>query len=80
MQLDPDRRAVLELAAGGLTTPEIADRLGISLDLVRHRLAETVAALGVQSRLEAVKFALWLGLIDLPAPTLPERALALAGD
>ncbi len=66
MHLDPEQRAVLELAAGGLTSDEVAVRLGQAPEEVRRRLEGAIAALGVESRLEAVAIALRLGLIDQP--------------
>ena len=67
MRLDPDASAVLGLSARGLNAAEVADQLGVSLDHVRGRLADALAALGASSKLEAVIRALDAGLIDLDA-------------
>ena len=57
---------VLRLSATGLTTDEVAERLGLHPDEVRRHLASTMAALGASSKLEAVVRALERGLIHLP--------------
>ena len=57
---------VLRLSATGLTTDEVADRLGLSPDEVRRHVAGAMAALGARSKLEAVVLALRLGLVALP--------------
>ena len=54
------------LSATGLTTAEVAERLGIGPDEVRRHLVGAMAALGARSKLEAVLLALRRGLIDLP--------------
>lgn len=55
---------LLELAARGLTTPEIADRLAVDAALVRAELAGAVRELGARSKLEAVVIAIRWGLIE----------------
>ena len=57
---------VLRLSATGLTTDEVADRLGLSPDEVRRHVAAAMVALGASSKLEAVVHALRRGLIRLP--------------
>jgi DNA-binding NarL/FixJ family response regulator len=64
--LPPETRCVLQLAATGLATSEIAERLGLPVEVVRSRLATAIAALGARSKLEAVILALRRGLIQLP--------------
>ena len=79
MHLDPDARRALELSVGGLTATEVAAHLGYDLKVVLVLILRAMAALGARSKLEAVVTALRLELIELPAPTPPERAGALAG-
>jgi DNA-binding NarL/FixJ family response regulator len=57
---------VLQLAATGLTTPEIADRLDMPTAQVRQYLRDALGELGATSRLDAVIKAIQRGLIDLP--------------
>lgn len=63
--LDRATRRVLELAARGLTTAEIADRLDVRPEQVRERLGQAMAALGASSKLEAIIIAMRAGLITL---------------
>ena len=65
MWLGATAREVLELAATGMTTDEIAAYLGMSPDEVRHHTSRAITALGARSKLDAVVLALRLGLIDL---------------
>lgn len=51
--LTPREQEVLELIQGGLTNPQIAERLGIALETVKHHVSEVLAKLGVQTREEA---------------------------
>jgi DNA-binding CsgD family transcriptional regulator len=64
--LSPEARDVLQLAATGLLSDQVAERLGMSSDEVRGHTARAAAALRAGSRLEAVLLALKLGLINLP--------------
>ena len=59
-------RRLLRLAATGLTTPEIADRLDMPAAQVRRYLSDAIEELGSTSRLDAVIKAVRWGLIDLP--------------
>jgi DNA-binding CsgD family transcriptional regulator len=51
--LTPRQREVLQMVAAGLTNPEIAERLGISLDGAKFHIREILARLEVDSREEA---------------------------
>jgi DNA-binding CsgD family transcriptional regulator len=57
---------VLGLLAEGLSTGEIAARLGISVTTVRNHVANLIAALGVHNRLQAVIAASRAGLVPRP--------------
>ncbi len=63
--MDPDQRAVIELAADGLTNDEMVARLGISVHTVRSHVKHAMSKLGARSKLEAVVIALRAGLISL---------------
>lgn len=52
--LAPREIEVLQLLAKGLTTKELADRLGVSRVTVRNHIQRLLMKLGVHSRLEAV--------------------------
>jgi DNA-binding CsgD family transcriptional regulator len=51
--LTPREFEVLELLREGLTNPEIAERMGISLDGAKYHVSEIMSKLGVGSRQEA---------------------------
>jgi len=60
-------REVLRLAAEGLVTAEVADRLGCSVDGVRAELRCAMSATGARSKLEAIVVAMRRGeLGELP--------------
>jgi DNA-binding CsgD family transcriptional regulator len=52
--LTPRQREIAELAARGLTTPEIAEMLAISPNTVKHRLKEVFQRLSINNRVELV--------------------------
>lgn len=56
-------REALALLAGGHTTEEISEALGVSLFTARNHLARAVAKLGARSRLEAIILAKQQGLL-----------------
>ncbi|WP_433713117.1 helix-turn-helix domain-containing protein [Nocardia sp. CA-084685] len=55
--LTPTERSVVELAASGLTNPEIAARLFISRGTVKTHLAHVHAKLGIANRTELARLA-----------------------
>lgn len=61
--MDDTTRRILEMAAGGLSTPEAAELLGITVENARARLLDAIRELGAQSKLEAIVKALRSGLI-----------------
>lgn len=52
--LTPRQQACLELAAEGLTSAAIAERLGVSPRTVDEHLTSACEALGVRTRIQAV--------------------------
>jgi len=69
--LTAQQRRVLEVAATGATTPEVAIMLGLSVDEVREHVRGAVAVLGAGSKLEALLIALRQGLVRLPPVGMP---------
>lgn len=63
--LTPREHEVLDLAAAGLTNPEIARELHLSVKTVGNHLQRILAKLGVRSKLEAVTTAAQRGLVRL---------------
>ena len=57
-RLTPREREVLEFLAEGLSDKEIAQRLGVSPDTARNHMVSILGKLGVDSRLQALVFAL----------------------
>ncbi len=58
-------REVLDALADGLSDKEIADRLKVSPDTARNHVANILAKLAVESRLQAVLFALRHGAVTV---------------
>lgn len=56
-------REVLQLAAEGFTDKEIAHRLGIAPDTVRHHLSSIFDKLGVTNRAAATRAGMRLGVV-----------------
>lgn len=65
-QLGPLERLALELAAEGLGTTEISERLGVPIDRVRAHMRAAIAKLGARSKLEALIIGFRDGLIRFP--------------
>ncbi|MGD2176750.1 MAG: response regulator transcription factor [Anaerolineae bacterium] len=61
--LTPREREVLELMVEGLTNPEIAQRLIVSLSTARAHVSSILSKLGVSNRAEAVASAFRLKLV-----------------
>jgi PAS domain S-box-containing protein len=65
--LTPRQSEVLQLLGDGLTTQQMADRMGLATETVRNHVRGVLAQLGAQSRLEAVLVAHRYGLLDPPS-------------
>jgi DNA-binding CsgD family transcriptional regulator len=78
--LTPRQREIAELAARGLTTPEIADVLAISPNTVKHRLKEIFQRLSINNRVELVHVLRRQRLVssDVPVGITRHGALAIA--
>jgi DNA-binding NarL/FixJ family response regulator len=66
-QITPRERAVLQALANGLTDKEIGQQLRISADTVRTHMGNILGKLGLESRLQALIFAVQHGLVTLDA-------------
>ena len=63
-RLTPREREVFHLIAEGMTTKEIARRLGISAKTAENHRARVLDKLGVRNTAELVRYALRRGLLD----------------
>jgi DNA-binding NarL/FixJ family response regulator len=63
--LSPRERSILELAGAGLSTKQVARRLGISPNTVKFHLQAAFDKLGVTSRAEAVMTAIRRGELSV---------------
>ena len=62
--LSPRELEVLKMAQKGLRTQEIADELGITDGVVRNYLSSIYEELKVHTRIEAIKKAVELGILE----------------
>jgi PAS domain S-box-containing protein len=65
--LTPRQSEVLRLLGDGLTTQQMADKMGLATETVRNHVRGVLAQLGAQSRLEAVLVAHRYGLLEPPS-------------
>jgi PAS domain S-box-containing protein len=65
--LTPRQHEVLQLLGAGLTTRQMAEQMGLSVETVRNHVRAVLAQLGAGSRLEAVLLAHRLGVLETPA-------------
>lgn len=75
-QLTDDERAIVGLAARGISTKLVAYALGVSSSLVSLRLALAAGKLGVGTRAELVRIAALLAA-DHPAPSAARESVVL---
>jgi PAS domain S-box-containing protein len=69
-ELTPRQQEALQLLGRGLTTTQMAEEMGVSIETVRNHVRALLSELGAQSRLEAVLRAHSAGLLTEPmAPT-----------
>ena len=64
--LTPRQAEVLRMLGTGLTTRQMADRMGLSQETVRNHVKAALGELNAKSRLEAVLTAYRLGLLPRP--------------
>ncbi len=64
-RLTPREQEVLQALADGLADKEIADRLNIRTETVRTHMVNILGKLGVDSRLQALVFAIRHGIVTL---------------
>jgi DNA-binding NarL/FixJ family response regulator len=62
--LTPRERQITGAVVAGLTNREIAEKLSVSEDTVKHHITHVFDKLGVSSRLELALFAMNHGLVD----------------
>jgi DNA-binding NarL/FixJ family response regulator len=68
VQLTPREREVLELLTKGATNKEIGTALGISENTVKNRLKSILEKLHLENRVQAVVYALEMGLVKRTSP------------
>jgi two-component system secretion response regulator SsrB len=73
-QINPKQISIMALVLEGLSDREIAERLGIAFDTVRHQLKQTYRQLGTNNRCHACLILLQLGLLRMPALPQLRRA------
>ena len=64
-QLTPREKEILQALAEGLNDRQIAQRLHISFETERNHMTNIFAKLGVESRLQAILFAVRRGIVDI---------------
>ena len=64
-KLTPRERELLEALAEGLSDKEIAERLYVGVGTVRTHMTHLLAKFGVDSRLQALIFAIRYGLVEI---------------
>ena len=64
--LTPRETEVLRSLADGMSTPEIAEELGITRNTLRTHIHNIMGKLGARSKLEAVLTAIREGIVEAP--------------
>jgi two-component system, NarL family, response regulator DevR len=67
-KLTPRERELLEALAEGLSDKEIAEKLYVGIGTVRSHMTHLLSKLGVDSRLQALVFAIRYGLVEVHPP------------
>jgi DNA-binding NarL/FixJ family response regulator len=67
-KLTPRERDLLKALAEGLSDKEIAERLYVGVGTVRSHMTHLLGKFGVDSRLQALVFAIRYGLVDVDRP------------
>lgn len=62
--LTPRQREILALVASGLSSPQVAEQLGITAGTVKTHLTAIYRTIGVRNRVQAVRYYLDHGLGD----------------
>jgi DNA-binding NarL/FixJ family response regulator len=70
-RLTPREKEVLDAVAEGLDGKEISERLHISLRTERNHMASILAKFGVNSRLQALVFAIRHGVVNVDRSSVP---------
>ena len=66
---------IVEAVVAGYTNKEIARRLGVSVDTVRHHVTNIFDKTGASNRLELVLFAIEKKLVDSPQLVIGRTAV-----
>ena len=67
-KITPRERELLEALAEGLSDKEIAERLYVGVGTVRTHMTHLLSKFGVDSRLQALIFAIRYGLVEIDRP------------
>jgi DNA-binding NarL/FixJ family response regulator len=65
-RLSPRQYQCLQLLADGLSQPEIADRIGVSVGSVRKIVEAIYRKLGAQNAIDAIRRGVRLGIVQFP--------------
>jgi two-component system nitrate/nitrite response regulator NarL len=67
-KLTPRERELLEALAEGLSDKEMAEKLYVGIGTIRSHMTHLLSKLGVNSRLQALVFAIRYGLVEVRRP------------
>jgi DNA-binding NarL/FixJ family response regulator len=73
VSLSPREREVLQLVAGGLTSSQIAERLGLSPRTVESHRANLMRKIGISTTAGLIRFVVERGLLLGTVPALPTK-------
>lgn len=77
-QLTPRQREILRLIAEGMTSKEIALKLGVSVKTVKTHRSDMMSQLGIHDIAGLVRFAVQVGLVSVESGTPPR--IKVGGD